>query len=413
MKLNRWVRVLPLFVFLVGINFQLKAGVFDYITNMFSTKLVKEDLTDQWGRELFDPFENIMGVSEAEYRILAKGFDFNQYAHTHCTSVLPYSGEFSIYKGDEQPTGIIPMVIRPFVFNVIEGTENPDNQWFREKLDTPALQAAPENVGAVFQVASNFDCLEGGGGQKSLIMDYITPGMYVQGEAASISAIAGTIDRMYFQLPVNLIEDFTKKWNFNYSSGYIGTVPNIDGQFGNLTEQELVKASQDVNVGIQKNVCVTGGFGPTRQELRSCPQDHYLAVKIKPEDAQRVTQVFTAALNPYSNNPRTTGFKGLAKIFLHAAYGKTVKYSLVNSDKLFLTLVGGGVFQNKLEWIAQAIDHACRNTFVSGTKKPLEINLVVYNSAGYNDRKDWDTAETMLEKLVKDSGGTWTSYSSK
>lgn len=367
---------------------------------LFAGCLGSRDLS----REYFNPFENIAGITESAFRKLSS----SARQSLGRKRVKPYAGDFMLYKGTEKT--LKSLTFRSIRFNVIEGAENPDGKWFRKNLDTPALQVALENAGAVFQVASNFDCLEGNGGQKSQIMHYLSPGMYVQGEAASISAMPGTIHRMYFQKPVNLLKDFAQKWNFNYSSGYVGAIPRINEQFGSLTELELIKASQDVYVGIQKDVCVTGGYGPTRQELKQSPHNEYLAVKINPHNAQRITQVFTAALNPYQNDSKSPGFKGLAKIFLYAAYGRTLEYSLENADKLFLTLVGGGVFENKVEWIAQAIKHGCEKMFVTSDSKPLEVNLVVYNSAGYKDRQDWAKAEAILKDLVATSGGSWTRY---
>lgn len=357
-------------------------------------------------RVCFNPFKNVMGITEQEFKAVdsSKRQELSK-------AIKNYGGTFFLFKDRSKPTVGRPRALK---FNVIEGTGDPAQTGFREKLDTPALQAAPENAGAVFQVASNFDCLEGGGGQQSKIMDYLSPGMYVQGESASISAMPGTIQRMYFNKPVNLLEGFSRKWNFNYSSGYVGYVPVIDQQFGNLTVAEIKKAAQDVEIGIQKDVCVTGGFGPTVNELATnCPVNEYLAVRIKPADAQRITQVFTAALNPYSNDTTSSGFRGLAQIFLHAGYSKTVHYSLEATDKLYLTLVGGGVFQNKIEWIADAITDALKQKVSSDLKMPLEINLIVYNSAGYKDRQDWYKAEKILQKLVSSTGGRWTRYSLK
>ncbi len=396
MQKEKIIKIVPLFLLLAG----CLGG--------------KKD-TPQGSREYFNPFENVAGITESAFKKL------NQEARHNLgkEKVSPYAGKFSLYKGNNLSEN---STLRPIQFNVMEGAENPDGKPFREKLDTPALQAAPENAGAVFQVASNFDCLEGGGGQKLPIMQYISPGMYVQGEASSVSAMPGTIYRMYFQKPVNLLEDFSKQWDFNYTSGYITSIPKIDEKFGGLTDSELIKASHNVYVGIQKDVCVTGGYGPTRQELRQSPHNEYLAVKIAPQNAQRITQVFTAALNPsaaqyvastinpYHDNAKNSGFKGLAKLFLYAAYEKTISYSDNNTDKVYLTLVGGGAFQNKLEWIAQAINYACHKDSVDQSQKPLEVNLVVYNSAGYKDRQDWAKAEAILKNLVARTGGSWTRY---
>lgn len=368
-----------------------------------------------WSTRLyFDPFKHAVGVTEQELiDALKSQWNTRQIKQFRETVVVPKAGSFEMYKGQTVSKRCIPPYTgRMIVVNVVEGTTDPSDKTWREQLDTPALQAAPENAGAVFQVASNFDCLEGNGGAKSRITDYLSPGMYVQGEAAAISAMPGAIYRKYFNRPVNLLSDFAQEWDFNYSSGYVGNIPTINEQFGSMTDAEIIKASKNVYVGVQADVCVTGGFGPTREELQNCPVNEYLAVQVPEGQEQRVTQVFTAALNPYYNDPTTPGFKNLAKIFLHAAYDKTIEYAAMHkTNKLFLTLVGGGVFQNKLAWIAQAIDHACRQDYLSGNIEPLQITLVVYNSAGYKDRADWNNAKQVLQKLVKDTGGTWKVFS--
>ena len=126
---------------------------------------------------------------------------------------------------------------------------------------------------------------------------------------------------------------------------------------------------------------------------------------------QKVTQVFTAALNPYYNNPTTKGFKNLAKIFLHAAYRGTLQVAeSAESQKVYLTLIGGCVFQNKIEWIAEAIEYELKNVLSKVSQKPLEVNLVIYYSNGYINKSDYKKAEDIFLKLVKQTGGLWTRY---
>jgi len=351
-------------------------------------------------REVFNPFHHVLGKNESAITVLDKPM------------VDEYAGTFELYSmmnatdSKKTSTGCVR-------FNVIEGYDNPNNAWFREKLDTPALQALSENNGAVFQVASNFDCLEGGGGDHSQIMDYLLPGMYVQGEACAISALPGTIARKYFLPKINLLQDFNKKWNIGYSSGYVQKISKIDEWFGSLTDQEIYDAAQFVKVGVQMDTYVTGGFGPIRSELKSeYLSGKYKAVKVDfKKGNQKVTQVFTAALNPYYNNPTTKGFKNLAKIFLHAAYRGTLQVAeSAESQKVYLTLIGGGVFQNKIEWIAEAIEYELKNVLSKVSQKPLEVNLVIYYSNGYINKSDYKKAEDIFLKLVKQTGGLWTRY---
>jgi hypothetical protein len=350
-------------------------------------------------REVFNPFHHFLGKNESAITALDKPM------------VDEYAGTFELHSMIDVTDSKKASTDR-ITFNVIEGYDNPNNAWFREKLDTPALQALPENNEAVFQVASNFDCLEGNGGDYSKIMDYLSPGMYVQGEASALSALPGTISRKYFLPKANLLKDFNKKWDIGYSSGYVQEIPKINEWFGSLTDQEIYDAAQFVKVGVQKDTYITGGFGPTRSELQATySSGKYKAIKVDVAQNQKVTQVFTAALNPYYNDPKTQGFKNLARIFLHAAYRGTLQTAdSLKSPKIYLTLIGGGVFANKLEWIAQAIEYELNNSLLKNSKVSLDVNLVIYYSNGYKDRSDYNKAETIFLKLVKQTGGTWTRY---
>ncbi len=52
-------------------------------------------------------------------------------------------------------------------------------------------------------------------------------------------------------------------------------------------------------------------------------------------------------------------------------------YRRTRNKKLFLTLVGGGVFENPQEWIISAI----RKAAVKFRKVPLDIKIVSYGSS--------------------------------
>mgnify|MGYP000995754328 FL=1 len=89
-----------------------------------------------------------------------------------------------------------PTEKKPIIFNVIEAAgfncSNP--------VDIGALQANPENINAVFQVASNFNALETtshtDNGNVKTVADYW--GDNTQGPRASISAAPGLIYRRYY-----------------------------------------------------------------------------------------------------------------------------------------------------------------------------------------------------------------------
>jgi hypothetical protein len=102
------------------------------------------------------------------------------------------------------------------------------------------------------------------------------------------------------------------------------------------------------------------------------------------EDAeQTVTQVFGSALSvSYSGNPPHL-WERLARIVLNASYLATFHVGAEasarhggadGSRKVFLTLLGGGVFGNDLAWITDAIRMSC-DAFRA---EDLEVHIVCY-----------------------------------
>lgn len=348
-------------------------------------------------REWFDPFENVVHYTEEVFRLLSPQIQQNYYEKY----IKPFAGTFKKYSAlkVENKNAI------NIKFNIVQCQTDPTGKPWHQKIDVGALQADPHNKDAVFQVASNFNCLEGGG-YHSLLSHYVLPNMYVQGEAAATSAMPGLIARRYYldldQL--NLLKRFNQACSIGYDnvSGYIGYIPDIDQKFGKMTDEQIIAASYLVDSGVQENVAVTGGWGPTRNELLQQAQSKiYYAQRINSAQAQRINQVFTAAINAYNNNPNSAGFKNLARIFLYAAYRNTISYAWEHDKKkVFLTLVGGGVFQNKKEWIMEAIQTACHQSSQHTRPEPLEVTLIVYQNNCYQELKD----------LVQQTGGQFIEY---
>ena len=116
---------------------------------------------------------------------------------------------------------------------------------------------------------------------------------------------------------------------------------------------------------------------------------------IGPDQKQFVTQIFTAALNmndsPTSIEQETSNLiVEVAQLLLNAAYRGTLLAAFKSKmmmeskglfpdgrNKLFLTLIGGGVFGNMPNWILKAFkfnEHLMRDT-------KLDVTLVVFNEA--------------------------------
>lgn len=99
-----------------------------------------------------------------------------------------------------------------------------------------------------------------------------------------------------------------------------------------------------------------------------------------------VTQVFGSALPvAYNRTADPALWAPLAQLVLRASYRATLHAACEakarhrgahGSGKVFFTLLGGGVFGNKLEWIADAMREACVAFAASG----LQVIVVSYGS---------------------------------
>lgn len=372
-------------------------------------------------KEVFDPFAYVVGIPESQFKKLneaqKQAFKKGDALLNQQTNTLWNMGTVEVASIEQlrktTKNG------KGSVFNVIEGVDTPWNNWFSEYVDVTALQAAPENKDAVFQVASNFNGLEGTGDPKQGIMPYLSPGLYVQGEAAAISAMPGIIYRMYYmphqvngvtyqgqlQQQFNLLERFASEPSYALPvhNGYIQAVPNIEN-FANIPDQGLKNLAGYVNIAFHKDIQVSGGLGPLKNELPT-----YKAVKVT-DPTQRINQIFAAAMNPYNNNPQSAGYKNLAQMLLYAAYEGGLKSAYAHGKKkVYLTLIGGGVFENDLSWITKAIEHAVTPFLTYGD---LEINLIVYHSAPYKQKNPatWQEFATKMKALVDKSEGEYVQY---
>eukprot|EP00792_Barthelona_sp_PAP020_P005091 TRINITY_DN2490_c0_g4_i1.p1 TRINITY_DN2490_c0_g4~~TRINITY_DN2490_c0_g4_i1.p1 ORF type:complete len:385 (-),score=100.30 TRINITY_DN2490_c0_g4_i1:105-1259(-) len=254
-------------------------------------------------------------------------------------------------------------------------------------------QAYPEHAGATFQVASNFNCLELVSNRSSVrsgISGY--PYDRTQGPGASMGAYPATFYRSYLHHHKNfvgqmsheieLLEDF----NVPVQNGYILLPQNYD--------MNSIKDSGTIRVGNHQFVEVVfekrEGF------------DYF-----KIQNPQLIHQVFTAALNFCDHFRNEEKARVVAKKCLRASYEGTIRSAIINSqlsramnlpgaNKVFLTLIGGGVFQNPHSDIFEAIIE-CKDLIV---RSGLEVNLVFYS--GFTTRL---TEYRNFARFVQEIGG--------
>jgi len=278
-----------------------------------------------------------------------------------------------------------------------------------------------KNDGALFQVASQFNCLE-------MVSEDITPEEGItdyeqdntQGPACSIACASATLYRNYFckvsdhqqgqtsQDQINNLEDFEKiigNGNGNYfclSNGYVRL--NIkDGECSSTPKEirkEIAKEERNIlnqiayeintnpkcgdsiRVGVHKDVSVnfkTRRNGKYEKEQRNL----------------KVTQVFCSALPIAYHSAPSAYWEPFAKCVLNSAYQSTLAAAVINKREkkrqtVFLTLIGGGVFGNENEWIANAIKLAVQEY----KSFPLDIKICHKTP---NGKKDWENRVKAIE----------------
>jgi hypothetical protein len=249
--------------------------------------------------------------------------------------------------------------------------------------DVLELHGRPENAGAMFQVASQFNCLE-------FVGPHVVPEDGVsgyahdptQGPACSLAAAAATVYRNYFA-PVGDRVGQTADAQLNNLDALAAVLPYFEVRNGytfasaaQLAAMPAALARLDreallglVKIGVHSGVEVTFG-------RRWAP----------PAAPQSVSQAFCAAVScAYTDQP-VDAWAPLATLALDAAYEATLRAAAVDvaagrgSGLVWLTFLGGGVFGNRPEWIAGAIRRA------AAVCAGLELRVKVAHYRGLNQR---------------------------
>lgn len=253
--------------------------------------------------------------------------------------------------------------------------------------DARALHLDPENAGALFQVASQFNLLE-------MPAPSVTPergvtgywGDRTQGPACAIACGAGTIQRNWFapigdqigqtadrqidgsaDLGVALGRGVDGHDLWRMQNGYLfATGDGLDrvaDTVSSCSEDERDALLGHLRIGLHSNTEVT--FGTTADT-----------------PGHLVGQAYCSAVPVgYSDQPASC-WEPLARIVLDATYEATLSAATVNAEStgnrsVFLTLVGGGVFGNRTEWIVDAIGRAVERH----AGADLDVVLVSYGSS--------------------------------
>ncbi len=229
--------------------------------------------------------------------------------------------------------------------------------------DVSELHSDRVNAGALFQAASQFNLLE-------MASPNITPeagvGIYendfTQGPACAISCGAGTIFRNYFvqveqasgqsmdsQIDClseigNALENSTKNY-WRMKNGYAfaerDSLEALNMLLSELSDTQREQLIGRLQVGIQTDTEVT------RHNV-----------------GHLVSQIYCSALPVGYSSISPPIWEPFARIVLEGTYRATLAAGVLNACRtgnktVYLTLVGGGVFNNSPEWIADSLLKAC------------------------------------------------------
>ncbi|MBL8535677.1 MAG: hypothetical protein JNL33_17635 [Betaproteobacteria bacterium] len=216
--------------------------------------------------------------------------------------------------------------------------------------DIGSLQATA-GTGTLFQVASQFNCLESPGPYLTAVTDYFSDP--TQGPRASISAWPGTLLRHYAAPhrngsrfvqsddgpQINLLEAVCAEGVARVRSGYLAS-----SGIANLAafERALAERFDDIRVGLHEDVPVMLGYN----------WDGGV------EGERRIAQVFTSTFagGGYSHSSKAGEHDRISETLLRAAYlGTLMAAASAGTPKVVLTLIGGGVFGNEVSTIWNTI----------------------------------------------------------
>jgi hypothetical protein len=218
--------------------------------------------------------------------------------------------------------------------------------------DIGALQATAAQ-GALFQVASQFNCLESPGPYVVPVAQYFSDP--TQGPRASISAFPATLLRHYAApgpdgarfvqtsggRQIDLLADACGPGSVQ--SGYLTGANIADGA---AFARALERGFDAIRVGVHDDVEVALGYN----------WDGALGDAVQ----HRIAQVFTSTVAGGSyggeRNLERTAFKDVSRLLLRAAYlGTLLAAAALGRQRVVLTLIGGGVFQNAVGDIWDAV----------------------------------------------------------
>jgi len=247
--------------------------------------------------------------------------------------------------------------------------------------DAQDLHADPASAGAMFQVASQFNLLE-----------MMNPGVipeagvggyeqdHTQGPACAIAAGAGTIYRNYFAgvngqtgqsagSQIDCLNDVgealgnadNRLWEMKngYALATEEGLKEISRRLLSASEQDRDELRRLLRIGLQWDTEVTIA-----------------------NTGQLVSQAYCSAL-PVACSPYASElWVPFARLILEASYESTFCAAVLNASRtgnttLYLTLLGGGAFGNRTEWITDAVTRSLK----IHENSSLDVAIVSYGAS--------------------------------
>lgn len=247
--------------------------------------------------------------------------------------------------------------------------------------DVQKLHVDPDNAGALFQVASQFNLLE-------MVSPSVTPENGVdiyendrtQGPACAIACGAGTIFRNYFADANGRVgQSFHNQIDCLRDVG--DALGNMNGRLWTMRNGYALASAEGL-AEITRRITSLGSS--ERDRLRAALRIgvHWDTQVTIGDVSHMVTQAYCSAL-PVAYSPHSVNlWARFAELVLEASYEATICASVLNAahtgnNKVFLTLLGGGAFGNPEEWIFAAITRALK----AFAQTQLDVSIVSYNSS--------------------------------
>lgn len=326
--------------------------------------MTKHKGTMDWFEQLFGFRESARSVREKLYlengRIHSR---INNKSYLHGTLTTPSLSELRLQTTPLRHKS--PLTVREIV------------------CDAQTLHTDPEANGALFQVASQFNLLE-------MQHPSISPAAGVtryardgtQGPACAVACGAGTVYRNWFaevdggvgqteERQIDCLREFGIRigngegevWNMwnGYAMGREEGLRRAGMMLGGLDEGEKEELRGLLRIGVQSGVEVTleGGV---------C--------------GNVVSQAYCSAMPVGYCGVEMGDWEEVGRMVLEGCYEATLRAGVVNwwrggSKRVYVTLVGGGVFGNDRRWILNAMERAFRIMGDSG----LDVRIVSYGKS--------------------------------